>query len=59
MTLDRDQLEAVETLKRELDHNISNPTHITLTREDAMTISLLLDDLISENHERNAQEKKA
>lgn len=54
MILSREQLEAVETLTRELDRTVTNPTHITLTREDATTLSHLLDDLISENHERNA-----
>lgn len=54
MILARSQLESVETLTRELNRTLSNPTHITLEREDASTISHLLSDLLSENHERNA-----
>lgn len=56
MIVTTEQREAVETLERELNRTLSNPTHITLEREDASTISQLLSDLLSENHERNADD---
>lgn len=50
MTLDRDQIEAVETLRRELNRTITNRDTITISREDASTLSHLLTDLIAETN---------
>jgi len=55
MKLTREQLEAVETLTREVSQTISNGTEIRLDRETATTLDHLLSELISENHERSAQ----
>lgn len=43
-----DEQESIETLRREINRTISNPTHITLTREDAANISHLIHDLSDE-----------
>jgi hypothetical protein len=54
VTLDRDQIEAVETLRRELNRTITNRDTITLTREDASTLSHLITDLIAETKDMSA-----